>query len=163
MSVGNISLHFQTLILPLIVIIQWDLWFTMSLTTAISDLIIIWNDLEKQNKLKQTKSRRTVATSPRHFKRPSLKKKKTLIGWTMIGCLFFFILSLCYEENACTLLLTAAILRAKMSQVDVRICICPYYNMHVSALIKDKKWHQRRLEMANCDSRIAYWWKKNAY
>ncbi len=40
------------------------------------DLIIIqsvWNDMKKQNQLRQTKSRRTVATSPRCFKRPTCK------------------------------------------------------------------------------------------
>ncbi len=75
-SVENISLHFQTFILPLIVIIQWDFVCTRSLSTQRSDLIIIqsvWNDMKKQNKLRQTKSRRTVATSPRCFKRPTCK------------------------------------------------------------------------------------------
>ncbi len=33
----------------------------------------IWNDMKKQNQLRQTKSRRTVATSPRCFKKPNYK------------------------------------------------------------------------------------------
>ncbi len=61
-SEGNISLHFQTFILPLIVIIESDN------SQLRSDLIIIqsvWNDMNKPNKLRQTKSRRTVSmTSP---------------------------------------------------------------------------------------------------
>ncbi len=60
-SVVNISLHFQT-------IIQWDFCFLKEsdisqCSTQRSDLIIIqsvWNDMKRQ-----TKSRRTVATSPR--------------------------------------------------------------------------------------------------
>ncbi len=80
-SVGNISLHFQALILPLIVIIQW--YFCLhkesdnsQCSTQRSDLIIIqsvWNDMKKQNKQRQTQSRRTVATSPRCFNRPTCK------------------------------------------------------------------------------------------
>ncbi len=80
-SVGNISLHFQTFILPLIVIIQWDFCLhkesdNSQCSTQRSDLIIIqsvWNDMKKQNKLRQTQSRRTVATSPRCFKKPTCK------------------------------------------------------------------------------------------
>ncbi len=76
-SLENISLHFQTFILPLIVIIQW-MSDNSQCSTQRSDLIIIqsvWNDMKKQNKLRQTKSRRTVATSPRCFKRPTCKQK----------------------------------------------------------------------------------------
>ncbi|KAI2646123.1 Carboxylic acid reductase [Labeo rohita] len=43
-------------------------------STLRSDLIIIqsvWNDTKNHNKLGQTKSRRTVATSPRCFKKPT--------------------------------------------------------------------------------------------
>ncbi len=40
-SVGNISLYFQTLILPLIVIIQWDFCLTTASAPQRSDLIII--------------------------------------------------------------------------------------------------------------------------
>ncbi len=76
-SIGNISLHFQTFILPLIVIIQWDFCLhkesdNRDCAPHRSDLIIIiqsvWNDMKKQNKLRQTKSRRTVATYQRCFK-----------------------------------------------------------------------------------------------
>ncbi len=75
-TIDNISLHFQTFILPLIVIIQWDLSDNSQCSTQRSDLIIIqsvWKDMKKQNKLRQTKSRRTVATSPRCFKKPTCK------------------------------------------------------------------------------------------
>ncbi len=80
-SVENIGLRFQTLILPLIIIIQWDFCLhkesdNSQHSTQRSDLIIIqsvWNDMKKQNKLRQTKSRRTVATSPRCFKKPTCK------------------------------------------------------------------------------------------
>ncbi len=80
-SVGNIRLHFQTFILPLIVIIQWDFSLhkesdNRQCSTQRSDLIIIqsvWNNKKKQNKLRQTKPRRTVATSPRCFKKPTCK------------------------------------------------------------------------------------------
>ncbi len=55
-SVGNISLHFQTFILPLIVIIQWDFCLpkesdNSQSSTQRSDLIIIqsvWTDMKKQ-------------------------------------------------------------------------------------------------------------------
>ncbi len=68
-SVGKISLHFQTFILPLIIIIQ-----RMSDNRQRSDLIIIsLSGITWGKKLRQTKSRRTVATSPRHFKKPSYK------------------------------------------------------------------------------------------
>ncbi len=84
MSVGNISLHFQTFILPLIVIIQWDFCLhkesdNSQCSTQRSDLIIIslsgvtW----RNNKLRQTQSRRTVATSPRCFKKPGSRCKAT--------------------------------------------------------------------------------------
>ncbi len=75
-----INLNYQTFILPLIVI-QWDFCLhkesdNSQCSTQRSDLIIIqsvWNDMKKQNKLRQTKSRGTVATSPRCFKRPTCK------------------------------------------------------------------------------------------
>ncbi len=51
-SVGNISLHFQSFILPLIVIISE---------------IFVCSVCKQQTK--ETKSRRTVAMSPRCFKR----------------------------------------------------------------------------------------------
>ncbi len=70
-SVGNISLHFQAFILPLIVIIQWD--FCAPHRDLIWSSSVSLNDMKKQNKLRQTKSRRTVATSPRCFKKPSCK------------------------------------------------------------------------------------------
>ncbi len=62
MSVVNISLHFQTFILLLIVIIQWDFCLhkesdNSQCSTQRSDLIIfqsVWNDMKKQNKLRQT-------------------------------------------------------------------------------------------------------------
>ncbi len=60
-SVGNISLHFQTFILPLIVIIQCEFCLhkeSDNNSTQRSDLTIIqsvWNDMKKQNKLRQTK------------------------------------------------------------------------------------------------------------
>ncbi len=38
----------------------------------------VWNDMKKQNKLRQTESRRTVATSPRSFKKPSCKVHEKL-------------------------------------------------------------------------------------
>ncbi len=58
-SVGNISLHFQTFILPLIVIIQW--YFCLLHTEIWSDHHqSVWNDMKKQNKLRPTQSRRTV-------------------------------------------------------------------------------------------------------
>ncbi len=68
-SVGNISFHFQTLILSLIVIIQWflfaphrdEIWSSSSLSGR------TW----RNNKLRQNKSRRTVTMSPRRFKKPS--------------------------------------------------------------------------------------------
>ncbi len=80
-SIGNISLLLQTFILPLIVIIQWDFCLhkesdNSQCSTQRSDLIIIqfvWNDMKKQNKLRQTKARRTVAMSPRCFKKPTCK------------------------------------------------------------------------------------------
>ncbi len=53
-SVGNISLLFQTFILPLIVMIQWDFCLTKA-SAPHRDLIIIqsvWNDMKKQNKLR---------------------------------------------------------------------------------------------------------------
>ncbi len=53
--------------------------------TQRSDLIIIqsvWNDMKKQSKLRQTKSRRTVATSPRCFKKYTCKA----IWKTMCKC-----------------------------------------------------------------------------
>ncbi len=54
-----------------------DQWISdVTLLCKRSDLIIIqsvWNDMKKQNKLRQTKSRRTVATSPRCFKKPTCK------------------------------------------------------------------------------------------
>ncbi len=73
-SVGNISLHFQ--ILPLIVILQLDFCLykeseNSQCFTQRSDLISIqsvWNDI-KNRKLRQIKSRKTVATSPRCFKK----------------------------------------------------------------------------------------------
>ncbi len=71
-SEGNISLYFQTFILPLIVIIQL-MSDSSQCSTQRSYLIIIqsvWNDTKK---LRQTKSRRTVATSPRCFKKPTCK------------------------------------------------------------------------------------------
>ncbi len=74
-SVANISLHFQTFILPLNVIIQWD--FCLHKESDNSQIWShhqsVWNDMKKQNKLRQTKSRRTVATSPRCFKKPTCK------------------------------------------------------------------------------------------
>ncbi len=63
----------------LIVIIQW--YFCLhqesndnQCSTQRSDLIIIqsvWNVMKKQHKLRQTKSRTTVPTSPRCFKKPT--------------------------------------------------------------------------------------------
>ncbi len=64
-SVGNISLHFQTLILPLIVIIQWD--FCLHKKSVLHTEIwsdhhqSVWNDMKKQNKLRPTQYRRTVS------------------------------------------------------------------------------------------------------
>ncbi|KAI2653886.1 Kinesin-like protein KIFC3 [Labeo rohita] len=37
----------------------------------------VWNDMKKQNKLRQTKSRRTVSTSPRSFKKHACKAVKS--------------------------------------------------------------------------------------
>ncbi len=70
-SIGNISLHFQTLILPIIVIIQWDFCLT---TSSAPHRDLIWSSsvcLESHEETEQTetKSRRTVATSPRCFRR----------------------------------------------------------------------------------------------
>ncbi len=59
-SVGNISLHFQTFILPLIVIIQWDFCLKQPVlhTEIWSDHHqSVWSDMKKQ---RQNKSRRTV-------------------------------------------------------------------------------------------------------
>ncbi len=68
------NLHFQTLILPLIVIIQYNLHEDSNNSQCAaqsSDLIVqsVCNDMKKENKLRQMKSRRTVAM-PRCFKRP---------------------------------------------------------------------------------------------
>ncbi len=74
-SVGNISFHFQTFILPLIVIIQW--YFCLTTASAphrdliwSSSVCLEWHEETEQT---ETKSRRTVATSPRRFKKPSCK------------------------------------------------------------------------------------------
>ncbi len=68
-----------TFILPLIVIIQWDFCLTAA-SAPHRDLIwsdhhhqSVWNDMKKQNKLRQTKSRRTVAVSSRCFKKHTWK------------------------------------------------------------------------------------------
>ncbi len=70
-SVGNISFHFQTLILSLIVIIQWFLF------DPHRDLIIIqsvWNDMKIQNKLRRVNPEELWrTTSPRCVKKPSCK------------------------------------------------------------------------------------------
>ncbi len=42
----------------------------------------VWNNMKKQNKLRQTKSRRTVTTSPRCFKKPTCKAWKTICKCT---------------------------------------------------------------------------------
>ncbi len=70
-----IRLHFQTLILPLIVIIQWDL-IAQGVTASAPHRDLIWSssslsDTKKQSKLRQTKSRRNVAAFPRCFKKPA--------------------------------------------------------------------------------------------
>ncbi len=52
---------------------------------------LIWNDLKKQNKLRQTKFRRTVAMSPRCFKKPTYKA--TLL-------IYIFIFKKAVNENA---------------------------------------------------------------
>jgi len=95
-SVGNISSHFQTFILPLILIIQW--YFCMHkesdnsrCSTLRSDLHIIksvCDYMKKQMKLRHTKSRRTVAVSPRRLKKPSCKatwKTTCKCTWTNAG------------------------------------------------------------------------------
>ncbi len=63
-SVGNIGLHFQTLILPLIVIIQWDV-FAQGVRQQPELHTEIWSSSSpsgmtwRNNKLRQIKSRRT--------------------------------------------------------------------------------------------------------
>ncbi len=48
--------------------------FCCSVSDLISSIIhSVWNDMKKQKKLRQTKSRRTVATSPRCFKKPTCR------------------------------------------------------------------------------------------
>ncbi len=73
-SVWNISLHFQTDIFEIFV------WQQPELHTEIwSDHHqSVWNDMKKQNKLRQTKSRRTVSTSARCFKRTNVWKCKLI-------------------------------------------------------------------------------------
>ncbi len=72
MSIKNISLHFQTFIFAINCNNSVRLLSDNSQSsTQISYPIIIqsvWNDMKKQNNLRQTKFRRTVATSPRCFK-----------------------------------------------------------------------------------------------
>ncbi len=71
-SVGNISLHFQTFILLLIVIIQWD--FCLHKESDNSQCSTQRSEMTwRTEPLRQTKSRRTVATSPRCFKKPNYK------------------------------------------------------------------------------------------
>ncbi len=71
-SVGNISLHFQTFILPLIVIIQW--YFCLLHTEIWSDHQSVWNDMKNRtnwDRLNPEELWRT--TSPRCFKKPPCK------------------------------------------------------------------------------------------
>ncbi len=72
-SVGNTCLQFQTLIYPLTVIIQL---YVCLITASAPHRDVIWSssvchkDMKKQNKLRQTRSRRTV--SPRCFRKATL-------------------------------------------------------------------------------------------
>lgn len=63
--VGNISVHFQTLILPLIVIIQQD--------NESDNIQSLWNDMNKHNKLRQTKSRQHLQDASRDLPAKLLK------------------------------------------------------------------------------------------
>ncbi len=47
-SVGNISLHFQTFILPLIVIIQWDLTTARDLVWSHHPVCLEWHEETEQ-------------------------------------------------------------------------------------------------------------------
>ncbi len=73
-GVGNTSFEI-TFILPLIEIIHWDCCLLKeSENSHCSTQRPLWNHTKKQSKLRQTKSWRTVATSPRCFKKPTCKK-----------------------------------------------------------------------------------------
>ncbi len=87
-SIGNISLHFQTLIFPLIVIIQWDLCLHKESDTQRSDLIII-------KKQRQTKSRRTVAKKSRNL----LQNTSVILATTESGH-FYCAFVLCFGHFA---------------------------------------------------------------
>ncbi len=81
-SVGNISLHFQTFIYPLIVIIQWDVCL---ITASAPHRDVIWSssvchkDMKKQNKLRQTRSRRTVSKTLRETSCKATELFKVLV------------------------------------------------------------------------------------
>ncbi len=81
-SVGNINLNYQTFILPLIVIIQWDFCLhkesdNSQCSTQRSDRIIIQSVLEWHEETEQTetKTRGTVGTSPKMLQETYLQRR----------------------------------------------------------------------------------------